>query len=157
MNSAKTSSENRRAIVVSQSHYASANGCRDYSSSSGSEVQRRRQNAASRTGWNCPQNQPYAPFGELANVFKGCPLVRKRFQKFDLDISVPEQTRGCKFLEGKDHLMDFVMQEQDMSMATTAFTESAAAQPPAGRRRQLGMTQKQKEGSWVARRTSASV
>eukprot|EP01022_Parablepharisma_sp_SALTPOND_P007862 TRINITY_DN1335_c0_g1_i1.p1 TRINITY_DN1335_c0_g1~~TRINITY_DN1335_c0_g1_i1.p1 ORF type:complete len:622 (-),score=43.87 TRINITY_DN1335_c0_g1_i1:1840-3705(-) len=89
-------------IVLNRTHYATNN------SECGKYRDRRRHSNEISKGWNCPPNRPYEPFGELANVYKGCKIIKRRFQKFSLDLDLPQKIKGCRFLMGKDQLLDFV-------------------------------------------------
>ncbi len=69
-------------------------------------------------GWNSPANKPYKPLGELANVSKGCRVLRQMLRKFNLEVEQPAPGRKCKFLEGQDQMLDFVRNATEEQQAT---------------------------------------
>lgn len=67
----------------------------------------------SATGWNSPANHHYKPLGELANVYRGCKIVKERLTRFNIDLELPEKQKHCRFLKGEDRLLSFVARHRE--------------------------------------------
>lgn len=57
----------------------------------------------------------FEPVGELANIYKGCKIIKKKLAHFNLDVPLPKNWKGCKWLKGDDKLLDFVVEEKRIS------------------------------------------
>ena len=66
------------------------------------------------TGWFSPINQQYAPLGSLANVYKGCKIIKQRLNKFRLDVDLPPSNKQCSFLKGESDMIGFVSAYNNM-------------------------------------------
>jgi len=92
--------------TLNRTHFGCFSECHNY--------QERKQKIidTANTGWFCPKNQPYVPFGELANIYKGCKIVAKKLKKFYIESELPEKQKNCRFLIGQERLLDFVEEEK---------------------------------------------
>lgn len=78
------------------------------------------------TGWFSPLSQHYVPLGSLADVYKGCKIVKERFNKFRLDIDLPQRYKQCGFLKGESEVIGFVADYKSMKSGRRKQYKSAS-------------------------------
>ncbi len=89
-------SEDRQPLVLSRTYYAV------YRPGPVPRAKRQEEAEINAKGWNSPANRPYAPLGELCNLYAGFKSVRRKFRKYDIDMQIPMRKSGCRFLRGRD-------------------------------------------------------